>query len=199
MRPAPSSHRLFPLLFCFALEPAAAGRNRPQPMSAPPAFPRHDTFESRHLGPSSDELREILATLGCETLDQVTDKAIPKSIRWVGELETPPAKGEREALATLAALAAENRVLRSYIGLGYHGTLTPAVIQRNILESPGWYTQYTPYQAEISQGRLEALLNYQTLVLDLTPEPRFLPRKNRKPRLPWRVCGGWLFLMIRST
>ena len=81
---------------------------------------------------------------------------------------TPAAKSEREALAALTALAAENKVLRSYIGMGYHGTLTPAVIQRNILENPGWYTQYTPYQAEISQGRMEALLNYQTLVLDLT-------------------------------
>jgi glycine dehydrogenase len=136
--------------------------------SSSPAFPRHDSFESRHLGPRRAELQAMLQTLGCESLDDLAEKAIPASIRWHGELSTPAAKSEREALAELSALAAENRVLRSYIGMGYHGTLTPPVIQRNILENPGWYTQYTPYQAEISQGRMEALLNYQTLVLDLT-------------------------------
>jgi len=136
--------------------------------SSTPAFPRHDSFESRHLGPRPAELKSMLQALGCETLDDLTEKAIPASIRWHGELATPAAKSEREALAELTALAAENRVLRSYIGMGYHGTITPPVIQRNILENPGWYTQYTPYQAEISQGRMEALLNYQTLVLDLT-------------------------------
>jgi len=132
------------------------------------AFPRHDTFENRHIGPREGELAAMLQALGCSSLDELTDKAIPKSIRWSGELQTPAAKTEREALAELTALAAQNKVLRSYLGMGYHGTLTPAVIQRNILENPGWYTQYTPYQAEISQGRMEALLNYQTLVLDLT-------------------------------
>jgi glycine dehydrogenase len=139
------------------------------PMSSTPtAFPRHDHFESRHLGPRDAELQAMLTALGCTSLDDLTHKAIPGSIRWRGELATPAAKSEREALAELTALAAENRVMRSYLGMGYHGTLTPAVIQRNILENPGWYTQYTPYQAEISQGRMEALLNYQTLVLDLT-------------------------------
>ena len=133
-----------------------------------PAFPRHDQFQHRHIGPGSADLTEILATLGCSTLEELTDKAVPKSIRWQSSLSTPPAKSERDALAELTGFAAENQVLRSYIGLGYHGTLTPAVIQRNILENPGWYTQYTPYQAEISQGRLEALLNFQTLILDLT-------------------------------
>jgi glycine dehydrogenase len=132
------------------------------------AFPRHDTFENRHIGPREAELAAMLQALGCSSLDELTDKAIPKSIRWNGELQTPAAKTEREALAELTGLAAQNKVLRSYLGMGYHGTLTPAVIQRNILENPGWYTQYTPYQAEISQGRMEALLNYQTLVLDLT-------------------------------
>ncbi|MBL8735496.1 MAG: aminomethyl-transferring glycine dehydrogenase, partial [Planctomycetes bacterium] len=136
--------------------------------STTPAFPRHDQFASRHLGPREHELQSMLATLGCSSLDDLTQKAIPASIRWHGELKTPPAKSEREALLELTALAAENKVLRSYLGMGYHGTLTPAVIQRNILENPGWYTQYTPYQAEISQGRMEALLNFQTLVLDLT-------------------------------
>ena len=136
--------------------------------STSPAFPRHDTFASRHLGPRDHELQAMLSALGCSSLDELSNKAIPGTIRWNGELRTPAAKSEREALAELTALAAENKVLRSYIGMGYHGTLTPAVIQRNILENPGWYTQYTPYQAEISQGRMEALLNYQTLVLDLT-------------------------------
>jgi glycine dehydrogenase len=136
--------------------------------SSPDAFPRNDTFASRHLGPRDAELQAMLASLGCSSLDDLTAKAIPSSIRWRGELTTPAAKSERQALAELTALAAENKVLRSYLGMGYHGTLTPAVIQRNILENPGWYTQYTPYQAEISQGRMEALLNYQTLVLDLT-------------------------------
>ncbi|MBL8751920.1 MAG: glycine dehydrogenase (aminomethyl-transferring), partial [Planctomycetes bacterium] len=136
--------------------------------STPTGFPRHDNFASRHLGPREQELTQILAALGCTSLDDLTHKAIPGSIRWRGELATPAAKSERDALAELTALAAENKVLRSYLGMGYHGTLTPAVIQRNILENPGWYTQYTPYQAEISQGRMEALLNYQTLVLDLT-------------------------------
>ncbi len=133
-----------------------------------PAFPRRDQFEQRHLGPRENELQAMLQALGCTSLDDLTAKAIPASIRWRGELATPAAQGEREALAELTALAAQNRVLRSYLGMGYHGTLTPAVIQRNILENPGWYTAYTPYQAEISQGRMEALLNYQTLVLDLT-------------------------------
>jgi glycine dehydrogenase len=137
-------------------------------VSTPPPFPRHDNFESRHMGPRERELSAMLQTLGCKTLDELTDKAIPAAIRWNGELKTPAAKTEREALAELTALAAHNKVLHSYIGMGYHGTLTPGVIQRNILENPGWYTAYTPYQAEISQGRMEALLNYQTMVLDLT-------------------------------
>jgi glycine dehydrogenase len=137
-------------------------------VSTSPSFPRHDNFASRHLGPREAELQQMLASLGCNSLDDLTHKAIPGSIRWRGELSTPTAKSERLALAELTALAAENKVMRSYLGMGYHGTLTPAVIQRNILENPGWYTQYTPYQAEISQGRMEALLNYQTLVLELT-------------------------------
>lgn len=132
------------------------------------AFPRHDQFQDRHIGPGERDLTEILTALGCKSLEDLTDKAVPKQIRWQRELATPPAATERNALAELTALAAENRVLRSYIGLGYHGTITPAVIQRGILENPGWYTQYTPYQAEISQGRLEALLNFQTLLSDLT-------------------------------
>ncbi|HLQ39300.1 MAG TPA: aminomethyl-transferring glycine dehydrogenase, partial [Planctomycetota bacterium] len=138
----------------------------PPPIPAP--FSRHDTFASRHLGPRQGELQSMLQLLGCKTLDELTEKAIPASIRWRGELQTAAAKSEHAALAELRAFAEQNRLLRSYLGMGYHGTITPAVIQRNILENPGWYTQYTPYQAEISQGRMEALLNYQTLVLELT-------------------------------
>jgi glycine dehydrogenase len=128
----------------------------------------HDSFEARHIGPRPAETQSMLQSLGCTSIDDLTEKAIPKSIRWHGELKTPKAKTERAALAELRGLADKNKVLRSYIGTGYYGTLTPAVIQRNILESPGWYTAYTPYQAEISQGRMEALLNFQTLVIELS-------------------------------
>jgi glycine dehydrogenase len=137
-------------------------------MPPSPAFSRHDSFAARHLGPRQHELQAMLQTLGCSSLDDLTDKAIPASIRWRGELAVGAAKSEKDALGELKALAGKNRVLRSYLGMGYHNCLVPPVIQRNILENPGWYTQYTPYQAEISQGRMEALLNYQTLVLDLT-------------------------------
>jgi len=128
----------------------------------------HDSFEARHIGPRPAETQAMLQSLGCTSIDDLTEKAIPKTIRWHGELKTPKAKTERQALAELRGLADQNKVLRSYIGTGYYGTLTPAVIQRNILESPGWYTAYTPYQAEISQGRMEALLNFQTLVIELS-------------------------------
>jgi len=110
----------------------------------------------------------MLDRIGFESLDALVDAAVPPAIRMKGDLDVPRARGEREVLAELGELAARNRVHRSYLGLGYHGCLTPAVILRNILENPGWYTQYTPYQAEISQGRLEALLNFQTMVLELT-------------------------------
>ena len=136
--------------------------------NASSAFPRHDQFQDRHIGPSPKELEQILHALDCRTLEDLAEKAVPSSIRWQTELTTPNAMTERAALAELTTFAAENRVMRSYIGMGYHDTITPAVIQRGILENPGWYTQYTPYQAEISQGRLEALLNFQTLILDLT-------------------------------
>jgi glycine dehydrogenase len=133
-----------------------------------------DTFERRHNGPSEADVAAMLATLGVRSLDALIDETVPASIRLRGGLSRellPDGRGERELLDELAAMAARNRVLRSYLGLGYHGTLVPAVIQRNVLENPGWYTQYTPYQAEISQGRLEALLNYQTMVADLTGLP----------------------------
>jgi len=127
-----------------------------------------DGFIHRHLGPRRDDLPAMLEVVGARSLDELVDKAIPAAIRMDGRLALPAPLTESEALADLAELAEQNRVFRSYIGMGYYGTLTPRVIQRNILENPGWYTQYTPYQAEIAQGRLEALLNFQTMVADLT-------------------------------
>ncbi|MEC7583262.1 MAG: aminomethyl-transferring glycine dehydrogenase [Planctomycetota bacterium] len=126
------------------------------------------TFADRHLGPRPHELEAMLQSLDCKDLDDLSDKAIPSSLRTQDDLDLPPAATEQEAVAELRAMADKNRLLRSYLGMGYSGTVTPPVIQRNIIENPNWYTQYTPYQAEISQGRLEALLNFQTLVLDLT-------------------------------
>jgi glycine dehydrogenase len=131
-------------------------------------LPPPDRFVRRHIGPNAAETRQMLAQLGFKNLDELIDAAIPQNIRRPGKLNLPSAKSEWEALAELRKIAGENQVFRSFIGLGYYDCITPPVIQRNVLENPGWYTQYTPYQAEISQGRLEALLNFQTLVADLT-------------------------------
>jgi len=134
-----------------------------------------DTFVHRHLGPDDAEVQEMLGILGCPTLDALCAETIPASIRLKRDLDfgerLARPRGEHELLAELRGIAEKNQVFRSCIGQGYHGTITPPVIQRNILENPGWYTQYTPYQAEISQGRLEALLNFQTMVADLTGLP----------------------------
>jgi glycine dehydrogenase len=127
-----------------------------------------DSFERRHTGSPAADVAEMLRTVGYESIDALADAAVPANIRLKRPLRLPAAAGEREALAELRGIAARNKVFRSFIGTGYYDTATPAVIQRNILENPGWYTAYTPYQAEISQGRLEALLNFQTLVTDLT-------------------------------
>jgi len=126
-----------------------------------------DTFARRHLGSDAATRDEMLRLLGQPSLAALVDLAVPATIRR-SPLDLPAAAGESAALAELRTLAAENKIYRSYIGLGYYDTLTPAVIQRNVLENPGWYTAYTPYQAEISQGRLEALLNFQTMICDLT-------------------------------
>ncbi|HEY7274121.1 MAG TPA: glycine dehydrogenase (aminomethyl-transferring), partial [Actinoplanes sp.] len=126
------------------------------------------TFASRHIGPDHDEQARMLKAVGYGSLDELMDAAIPEVIRWHGTLDLPPAATEEEAVAELRAVAARNTVTTSMIGLGYYGTVTPAVIRRNVLENPAWYTAYTPYQPEISQGRLEALLNFQTMVTDLT-------------------------------
>jgi glycine dehydrogenase len=127
-----------------------------------------DTFVRRHVGPNAHEIAAMLQTLGLDSLDELVDKTVPESIRLKKALKLGEPRGEFEMLAELKTLAAKNKVLRSVIGMGFHDTITPPVIQRNILENPGWYTQYTPYQPEISQGRLEALLNFQTMVGDLT-------------------------------
>ncbi|GAA2343854.1 aminomethyl-transferring glycine dehydrogenase [Dactylosporangium salmoneum] len=129
------------------------------------------SFAARHIGPSADEQARMLKTVGYESVEDLMTAAIPGSIRWHEALELPPAASEAEVLAELRGLAAANRTLVSMIGLGYYGTHTPPVILRNVLEDPSWYTAYTPYQPEISQGRLEALLNFQTVVADLTGLP----------------------------
>ena len=136
-----------------------------------------DTFVHRHLGSNAQEVDTMLETLGCDSLDTLVDQAVPQSIRLEGGLEledlddSERSLGERELLDRLASMAQQNELFRSYLGMGYYDCLVPGVIQRNILENPGWYTQYTPYQAEISQGRLEALINFQTMVTDLTGLP----------------------------
>jgi glycine dehydrogenase len=125
-------------------------------------------FEARHLGPDADDVRAMLEVVGYDSLEALIDDVIPASIRMEGDLDLPEPLTEAELLVRLRSVASENRVMRSFLGMGYSDTHVPGVIQRNILENPGWYTQYTPYQAEIAQGRLEALLNYQTMIIDLT-------------------------------
>ncbi|MEO1763913.1 MAG: aminomethyl-transferring glycine dehydrogenase [Cyanobacteria bacterium J06629_18] len=126
------------------------------------------SFAERHIGPSSDDVSKMLKILGFDNLEQLIDKAVPQTIRSEGSLKLPSAQSEYAALASLKEIAEKNQVFRSFIGMGYYDCITPGVIQRNILENPGWYTAYTPYQPEIAQGRLEALLNFQTVITDLT-------------------------------
>ncbi len=127
-----------------------------------------DSFVNRHIGPTETEIEKMLAVLGVATLEELIAKTVPAAIRLQKSLNLPPALSEYAALAQLKAIASKNQVFRSFIGMGYHDCITPPVILRNILENPGWYTAYTPYQAEIAQGRLEALLNFQTLITSLT-------------------------------
>ncbi len=127
-----------------------------------------DSFPRRHLGSADQEQRVMLDLLGLQSECELLEATVPAGIRFSGSLQLPPAKSEYEAIAELSEIAKENRILKSFLGQGYHGCITPPVIQRNILENPAWYTAYTPYQAEIAQGRLEALLNFQTMVTDLT-------------------------------
>src|SRR6202012_408790 len=136
-----------------------------------PRKPANDTavnFARRHIGPSPRDIAAMLEAVGAKTLDGLMAETLPSSIRQKAPLDLGPALSESEALAHMRKLASQNQVFTSMIGQGYSGTILPAVIQRNILENPAWYTAYTPYQPEISQGRLEALFNFQTMICDLT-------------------------------
>jgi glycine dehydrogenase len=128
----------------------------------------NDWFARRHIGPSPEDRDRMLETIGASSLDALIDETIPASIRLPGPLNLPPPESEHEYLRRLSAVARRNKTFRSYIGLGYHDTITPSVVLRMVMENPGWYTPYTPYQAEIAQGRLESLLNFQTMVTELT-------------------------------
>lgn len=132
---------------------------------------QQNEFAERHIGPNEQETASMLSAIGVSSLDELIGKTIPGNIRIKGELALPSASSEHDYLTTLQAIAEKNIVSKNYIGQGYYDTITPSVILRNVFENPGWYTQYTPYQAEISQGRLESLLNFQTMVSDLTALP----------------------------
>jgi glycine dehydrogenase len=127
-----------------------------------------EPFQSRHIGPNEHELNEMLDVIGVSSLDELIDQTVPASIRLKSPLPLPDAVSEHQFLNKLNEIAMKNKLFKSYIGMGYYDCIAPPVILRNILENPGWYTQYTPYQPEIAQGRLEALLNFQTMVTDLT-------------------------------
>jgi glycine dehydrogenase len=129
---------------------------------------RTDSFVSRHIGPRGNNIDEMLNTIGIDSIDELIYQTVPSDILLSKDLDLPKAMSEQEYLSHIHELSIQNKLFKNYIGLGYHPTITPGVIQRNILENPGWYTAYTPYQAEIAQGRLEALLNYQTMVTELT-------------------------------
>ena len=130
-------------------------------MATPEFLNPTDTFIHRHLGPTEADVREMLALLGLQSLQTLADVIVPRDIQLGRPLDIPLHEGEQEVLQELRGLAEENRIYRSYLGMGYYDCITPGVIQRNILENPGWYTQYTPYQAEIAQGRMEALVNFK--------------------------------------
>lgn len=128
-------------------------------------------FEDRHNGPNAGEIEEMLKVIGVDSVDELIDQTVPAGIRMQKPLNLPAARSEFQFLNDLKQTASQNKLFKSYIGMGYYGTIVPGVIQRNVLENPGWYTAYTPYQAEIAQGRLEALINFQTMVMDLTAMP----------------------------
>ncbi len=132
------------------------------------ALEQHDEFIGRHIGPCAAEMSQMLADIGAASLEQLIDQTVPAAIRLPADLPLPAPRREHEALADLKAIASKNVVAKSCLGMGYYDTLTPKVILRNVMENPGWYTAYTPYQAEIAQGRLEALMNFQQMVVDLT-------------------------------
>src|SRR5271166_3338874 len=125
-------------------------------------------FAHRHIGPSSADVMKMLDTIGAASVDELIEQTVPSAIRQRAPLDLGAALSETQVLAKLRSVAAKNKLMTSLIGQGYYGTIVPSVIQRNVLENPAWYTAYTPYQSEISQGRLEALLNFQTMIADLT-------------------------------
>ena len=127
-----------------------------------------DSFANRHIGPREGDVQAMLKIIGADSVQQLIEETVPKDILLKERLNLSPAMSEHEFLSHIQALGAKNKTFKTYIGLGYHNSHAPSVIKRNILENPGWYTAYTPYQAEIAQGRLEALLNYQTLICELT-------------------------------
>ena len=134
-------------------------------------FTFYDQFINRHIGPSENEIQNMLQDIGVESLEELVNKTVPENIHLGSELTLPSPYTEKEILDELECIAKKNKVFKTYIGMGYYPTILPSVIRRNILENPGWYTSYTPYQAEISQGRMEALLNFQTVISDLTGLP----------------------------
>lgn len=153
-----------------------------------------EKFVNRHIGPDENDVKEMLAVIGVSSLDKLIDETVPAKIRLKEKLNLDEPMTEYRLIQYLGSLAKKNKIQKSYIGLGYYGTITPAVILRNILENPGWYTQYTPYQAEISQGRLEALINYQTVIADLTG----LPVANAS-LLDEGTAAGEAMLMFRAA
>ena len=171
-------------------------------MFTPTTYNTYDFANRRHIGPSPAEMSEMLKAVGVPNLDALIDETVPKSIRQAEPLGWAPLT-EHALLARMRKVAEKNKVMTSLIGQGYYGTVTPPAIQRNILENPAWYTAYTPYQPEIAQGRLEALLNFQTMVSDLTGLPvangadghreaRRGPAKNTviaRREAPWRSSG----------
>ncbi len=130
-----------------------------------------ENFVNRHIGPNPDEIKDMLNAIGADSVESLIDETIPEQIKLNKELNLEEPVSEYDFIEHLKSIAAKNKVFKTYIGMGYYPTIVPSVIQRNILENPGWYTQYTPYQAEISQGRLEALMNFQTAIIDLTGLP----------------------------
>ncbi len=158
-RDGPSSHRR---------KPHEHDADRLDGIGATEPVSTDDEFVARHIGPSPSQIEVMLATIGVASLDELIDQAVPASIRETGPLELPGPVSERDVIAELRQLAGKNQVLTSLIGMGYTNTIMPPVIARNVFENPAWYTAYTPYQPEISQGRLEALLNFQTMISELT-------------------------------
>ena len=155
-----------------------------QPVFSLKALENHDEFVARHIGISAADEAHMLSVVGAASKRALIEGIVPRSIARTTPMAIPQAITEAAALAEVKALAARNTVLRSFLGQGYYGTHTPGVILRNILENPAWYTAYTPYQAEISQGRLEALINFQTMVCDLTA----MPIANASMR-PWEISA----------